>query len=458
MIGRRLDELPGTRLVRGDGAQRVHAVEIDSRAVRPGALFVAIRGGLAHVGDALRGGAVAALVDEGRLGELPADVGPLVAAPDVIAALQALGAANRDAASGTIVLGVTGSSGKTSTKDVIAGLVAGERRTIAAAEGHNNEIGLPLTLTRIAVDTEVAVCELSMRGPGQVAELARLARPSVGVITNVGTAHIGLLGSRAAIAAAKAELLAALPPGGACVVPADEPLLAPFLRDDLVTITFGEGEGATVAILGRTPRADGQDVRLRIAGAERSVATSLRGPHGALNLAAGLAAVLALGLDVERAAARAGTLALQRWRDEEHPLPGGGAAINDAYNANPASVRVALAHAVEQRRPGGRVVLVLGPMAELGDDGHAFHRELGALAGSLGIDVLVAIGEAARGYLEGAADVPDHRFLPDAADAVALLADLVAPGDVVLVKGSRSAALEGVAAGLSARLANGDGA
>jgi len=197
--------LPGCTVVRGAPATPIAGVEMDSRLAGRGSLFVAIRGGHAHTADARAQGCAAVLVEDDRAAV--ETEGVVLTAPDTIAALQRIGAANRAASAATVV-GVTGSSGKTSTKDVLAALVGAERRTIAAAEGHNNEIGLPFTLTRIAADTEVAVCEMSMRGPGQITELAELARPEIGVITNVGEAHLELLGSREAIAAAKAELLA----------------------------------------------------------------------------------------------------------------------------------------------------------------------------------------------------------------------------------------------------------
>jgi len=183
--------------------------------------------------------------------------GVVLTAPDTIAALQRIGAANRAASAATVV-GVTGSSGKTSTKDVLAALVGAGRRTIAAEEGHNNEIGLPFTLTRIAADTEVAICELSMRGRGQITELAELARPEIGVITNIGEAHLELLGSREAIAAAKAELLDHVE---IAVVPAGEPLLEPHLRDRQSVITFGEEAGADVRVAGRVAAPDRDEQR-----------------------------------------------------------------------------------------------------------------------------------------------------------------------------------------------------
>jgi UDP-N-acetylmuramoyl-tripeptide--D-alanyl-D-alanine ligase len=440
--------LPGCTVVQGEPATPIAGLEMDSRRVGRGALFVAIRGGHAHTAEARALGCAAVLVDAAHAAA--EREGVVLQAADTIGALQRIGAANR-AASAATVIGVTGSSGKTSTKDVLAALVGGQRRTIAADEGHNNEIGLPFTLTRIAADTEVAICEMSMRGPGQIAELAELARPEIGVITNVGEAHLELLGSREAIAAAKAELLDHVE---IAVVPAGEPLLEPHLRDRQAVITFGEEAGADVRVAGREPAVGGMTVTLVVDGRALAVETNLTGRHHALNLAAGLGACRALGLDLAACAEAARGVRLQRWRSEDHPLPGGGVVVNDAYNANPSSMEAALA-ALAERPGGGRLVAVLGPMAELGADATALHRRVGAAAAALSYAVLVAVGESARAYLDGAGDGVEGHFLDDRDGLVDYLATVVRPTDRVLVKASRAAGLETVAAGIAARLANG---
>jgi UDP-N-acetylmuramoyl-tripeptide--D-alanyl-D-alanine ligase len=440
--------LPGCEVRRGAPATPITGVAMDSRRAGRGDLFVAIWGGHAHTGDARAQGCAAVLVDEAHAGSEPDGV--VLTAPDTIAALQRIGAANRAASAATVV-GVTGSSGKTSTKDVLAALIGAGRRTIAADEGHNNEIGLPFTLTRIAADTEVAICEMSMRGPGQITELAELARPEIGVITNVGEAHLELLGSREAIAAAKAELLDHVE---IAVVPAGEPLLEPHLRDRQSVITFGEEAGADVRVAARAVAAAGMTVTLAVDGRPLEIETNLSGRHHALNLAAAIGVCRALGLDLEACARAARGVRLQRWRSEEHPLPGGGLAVNDAYNANPSSTEAALASLAE--RPGsGRLVAVLGAMAELGLDAAALHRRVGAAAAALGYAVVVAVGEPARAYLDGAGDGVECHLVADRDAVVAYLADVLRPGDRVLVKASRSAGLETVAAGIAARLANG---
>ena len=448
MIATTAGALPGCEVTRGAPATPITGVEMDSRRAGRGALFVAIRGGHEHTAGARAQGCAAVLVESARAAD--EREGVVLTAPDTIAALQRIGAANRAASAATVV-GVTGSSGKTSTKDVLAALVGAARRTIAAEEGHNNEIGLPFTLTRIAADTEVAICEMSMRGRGQIAELATLARPEIGVITNIGEAHLELLGSREAIAAAKAELLDHVE---IAVVPAGEPLLMAHLRDRPSVITFGEEAGADVRVAGRTPAQDGMTIALAVDGRTVTVTTNLTGRHNALNLAAAMGVCRALGLDLEACAEGARTVRLQRWRSEEHPLPGGGLAVNDAYNANPSSMEAALASLAE--RPGhGRLVAVLGVMAELGPDAEALHRRVGAAAAALGYTVLVAVGEPARAYLDGAGDGVECHLVPDRDALVPYLAGLLRPGDRVLVKASRAAGLEAVAAGIAARLANG---
>jgi UDP-N-acetylmuramoyl-tripeptide--D-alanyl-D-alanine ligase len=443
-------DLAGCTVAHGDRHAVVRSVEMDSREAVEGALFVAIRGGHDFTGAARSAGAVAVLVDSAHAAA--ETDGTVLTAPDTVVALQAIGAANAAAATGCTVIGITGSSGKTSTKDVLVGLAAPQRETIGALEGHNNEIGLPFTLCRIGTGTQLAVCELSMRGPGQIAELVALARPRIGVITNVGEAHLELLGTREAIAAAKAELLDGVE---LAIVPATEPLLAPHLAGAACEVrTFGEGAG-DVRVVSRAPSGPGMDLVLDVLGTRLALQTNLAGAHHALNLAAAIAVCDALGLDLERCAEAASDIRLQRWRSEPHPLPGGGIVVNDAYNANPSSAEAALAALAEQG--SGRLVAVLGEMAELGPSAPELHRRVGRHAASLGYAVLVAVGPVARGYLEGAGDAVEPHWLPDADGLVPYLAGIVRPGDRVLVKASRAARLEGVAAGLAGMLSNGAG-
>jgi UDP-N-acetylmuramoyl-tripeptide--D-alanyl-D-alanine ligase len=394
-----LDELRGLGELWGD-AREVTGVEIDSRRVGGGELFVAIRGGRAYVDDARANGAAATLVPD-----------------DDFAALAAIGRAARSRI-GARIVAVTGSVGKTSTKDILGALLrAAGVNVVAAEDGYNNEIGLPLTLTRVGPDTDVVVTEMGMRGLGEIRALAEIARPHVGVITSIAPVHLELLGSIENIARAKAELLEHVEIG---VIPADEPLLAPFVPPGLDVRRFAE------------PEVELHEGHVVVDGIEFTFAAR----HQAVNAAAALAALAALG--IERPAGPV-EVTFSRWRSQEVELPGGGLLINDAWNANPVAMRAALAH-LHERAAGRRTVAILGDMAELGAEAPRFHEEIGRELGS--VDVVIGVGEHARGYN------PAH-WAATAADAVALARDLVQPGDAVLVKGSRAVGLEVVAEALT---------
>ncbi len=407
MIPLPIDELRALGRLEGD-VEVATGVEIDSRRVGPGDLFVALGGGVAYLEEARARGAAATLVPENEF-----------------AAMAALGRAVRDRSDARVVA-ITGSSGKTSTKDILAALCRPVARTVAAEEGHNNEIGLPLTLTRLEPDTEVLIAEMGMRGLGEIAALCEVARPDVGVITNIGPVHLELLGTIARVAQAKAELLEALPPGGIAVIPLDCAELEPFVPDGLDVRRFAPPQvevrdGASFV------RFDGDEI-----------AFSFTARHQAANAVAALTVLDALGLPLPVEPVE---VPFSRWRCEESPLPGGGLLINDAYNANPASMRVALEFLVE--RAGGRhTVAVLGEMAELGAESPRFHREVGAFARQLGVDLLVGVGELSRRY------EPDA-WAPDAAGAIELVRTVVVAGDTVLVKASRAVGLEIVADALA---------
>jgi UDP-N-acetylmuramoyl-tripeptide--D-alanyl-D-alanine ligase len=402
-----LDELRALGRLEGD-AETVTGVEIDSRRVGPGDLFVALGGGVAYLDEARTRGAAATLVPD-----------------DEFAAMAALGRAVRDRSDARVVA-ITGSSGKTSTKDILAALCRPVTRTVAAEEGHNNEIGLPLTLTRLEPDTEVLIAEMGMRGLGQIAALCEVARPDIGVITNIGPVHLELLGTIERVAQAKAELLQSLPPGGIGVIPEDSPELEPFVPEGLDVRRFAPPD---------VELRDGVSF-VRFAGVE--IPFSFTARHQAANAVAALTVVDALGLPLPEALVE---VPFSRWRCEESQLPGGGLLINDAYNANPASMRAALEHLVE-RAAGRHTVAVLGEMAELGVDGPRYHEEVGAFARGLGVDVILGVGELARRY------APDE-WAADAAAASELMRTVVTSGDTVLVKASRAVGLEVVADALN---------
>jgi UDP-N-acetylmuramoyl-tripeptide--D-alanyl-D-alanine ligase len=329
--------------------------------------------------------------------------------------------------SGAQVVAVVGSTGKTSTKDILRALVAAHVPTIASERSLNNEIGLPLTLLRLEPDTAVVVAEMGMRGVGQIAELCAVARPTIALVTSIGPEHLELLGSVEQVAAANAEAIASLPAGGTAVVPAGARELDPHLeRDDIDVRRFGSDEVELENGRG-TFDVGGRTVELELPFTQR---------HQALNTLAALHAYDALGLPLERAGDGIPDIAFSPWRGEELPLAGGGFVINDAYNANPDSMRAALEHLAE-RAGERRKVAILGEMAELGEGSSAFHVEIGTLARELDVDV-VGVGESARAYEPVA-------WAPDAARTAETARSVIEPGDAVLVKASRSVGLEGIA-------------
>jgi UDP-N-acetylmuramoyl-tripeptide--D-alanyl-D-alanine ligase len=417
-----LDEIetlcPG-RLDRAPWADEATGLQVDSRRIDEGDLFVAIGDGADFLRHAFARGAGAVLIPD-----------------EAFSALAALGSAVR-ARSSAKVVGITGSTGKTSTKDILAALCSPHAPTVAAEGGHNNEIGLPLTLARIEEDTKIVVCEMGMRGIGQIAELCAMARPEIGVITSIGPVHLELLGSVERVAEAKAEVVTALPEGGTAVA-LDEPLLEPYLaRDDIEVRRFRPGD-----VLEFEPADEGARLRLRVGEREVGLDVPFTARYQALNALAALHAYEALGLSLDEAQTGASGITLSRWRGEEIDLPGGGLLINDAYNANPVSMNAALAHLAE-RAGNRRKVAILGEMAELGSDAPALHSEVGRTAAELGVEIVLAVGPVAREY--GGA-----RWVDTAEEAVTSLDDVLRPGDAVLVKASRAVGLERVAEAIEA--------
>jgi UDP-N-acetylmuramoyl-tripeptide--D-alanyl-D-alanine ligase len=432
----RIAEAAGGRLVSGDPETRGPArAVVDSREVREGDLFVGLKGehvdGSDFADAALEGGAWGVLVaDAAFLGRANSDQRPVIEARDPLRALQLLAREWRREL-GCPVIGVTGSTGKTSTKDILRALLAQRLEVHANRENLNTEVGLPLSILEAPSGTEALVLEMAMRGVGQIAELAAIAEPDVGVIVNVGPVHLELLGTIERVAATKAELIRDLPSGASCVVPQGDELLAAHLRDDLDTITFGDGGDVQLASF------DDGVARIVARGRELELELPFSEPYNLRNTLAAVGAATAVGVwpsgpvDVR----------FSSLRGELVELDGGVAVVNDCYNANPMSMRAALDSLAEA--PAERRIAVLGWMAELGDDADRFHREVGAHAAQLGIDVLIPVGEAAaRLYAEEFGGEVHPAASPE--DAGRLLERIAAPGDRVLVKGSRSAGLERV--------------
>jgi UDP-N-acetylmuramoyl-tripeptide--D-alanyl-D-alanine ligase len=375
-------------------ADVVTGMQVDSRRIEEGDLFVAVGGGEDFVEHALARGASAALVPT-----------------DEVAALAAIAGAVRDRSKARIV-GITGSTGKTSTKDILYALCAPHRRTIANEGNYNTEIGVPLTICRIEEDTEICISELAMRGMGQIAWLASFVRPDVGVITNVGPAHLEMLGSIENIARAKAELIEALQSGGIAVVP-HEPLLEPYLTRSDIFVKHVDPDAPIPFKTDYTSKHQLLNTRTAIATAEC------------------LDVPLPQALDVE----------FSKLREEERPLPGDGLLLNDCYNANPVSMRAALEHFVV-RAGDRRRIAVLGDMLELGPGAPEYHREIAELVRALRIEHVIAVGELARAY--------GGEWVPTAAEAAERLRAALQPGDAVLVKGSLGVGLAVVAENLTA--------
>lgn len=418
---------------------------ISSAEAGAGDLFFGLRGERADGGEyaprALEAGAWGVVVERAKATGLAG--GWVFSVDDPLKALGAL-ARERRRDLGARVVGVTGSVGKTSVKDIARALLPG--RVHANRENLNTEIGLPLTVLEAPDATELLVLEMAMRGPGQIAELAAIAEPDVAVITNVGPVHVELLGSVAAIAAAKAEILVALPASGTAVVPVDAGELEPHLEAAPRLLRFGPG-GDVAAVESRVEEGVTEALVATPAGEQR-FHFPFAEAHNLSNALAAVAAGVALGAPLGEMADRAASIGFSRFRGERLELGDGIVLVNDCYNANPVSMRAALDHLATL--DGGRRVAVLGEMAELGPGAAAYHGEVGEHARAAGVDLLVGVGAPAREY------GPDE-LVGDPAEAAELLAAQLEPGDAVLVKGSRSTGLEEVAELLQAAPGRGSG-
>jgi UDP-N-acetylmuramoyl-tripeptide--D-alanyl-D-alanine ligase len=427
----------------GEPASPRRAV-IDSNEAGPGDLFFGLRGERRDGGDfapaAIESGAWGVVLSRDHDGRLSPHTGGksvsswVFAVDDPLVSMQALARAWRRAL-GSRVVGVTGSVGKTSVKDIARVLLPGGVH--ANRENLNTEIGLPLTILEAPEGTDLLVLEMAMRGKGQIAQLAAIAEPDVAVITNVGPVHVELLGSVEAIAAAKAEILDDLPPGGTAVAPAAAGELEPHLEPIAQQLRFGPNGDV-----------EAREVRVDDGVTEALVATPLGSqrfhfpftePHNLVNALAAIAAGVALGADLAGMADRAASIGFSRFRGERLALPGGIVLVNDCYNANPVSMRAALDHLATL--DAERTIAVLGEMGELGPGSADYHREVGEHARTAGVDFLIGVGLPARDY------DPDE-LVADPGEAAELLAARLEPGDAVLVKGSRSAGLEAVAEAL----------
>ena len=438
-------------------------VVIDSREAAPGALFVAIKGertdGHEHARSAVRSGATAVLAAR------PLGV-PAVVVPDPVVALGSLARAVLDRLTGLRVCAITGSSGKTTTKDLLATVLETAGPTVATPGSYNNELGLPLTVLAADETTKHLVVEMGARGPGHLTYLCGIAPPQVAVVLNVGAAHVGEFGDLGATAAAKRELVQSLSPDGVAVLNADDGLVAAMAQVAPGRIVrFGGSPSSDVSATDVVMDAQGRaSFTLVTPTGTIPVQLALHGAHHVSNCLAVASAALELGVPLAdiATAVRAAT-PRSRWRMEVVERDDGVTVVNDAYNANPDSVRAAL-EAVAAMSKGRRSWAVLGEMRELGAASADQHAAVGRLAVHLGVDRVVAVGDGARGISDAAKETPVARttnlgeepvFVSDADEALALLRAQVRPGDVVLVKASRAAGLERVALGLLEAVANG---
>lgn len=431
----------------------VSSVVVDSRESSPGALFFALAGrrtdGHAFLGEAFARGAAAAVVSRADPTDAP---GPLVVVADTGEALLSLASDERSTFSGTVI-GITGSTGKTTTKDLAAAVLSVRYRVRSSPASFNNQVGVPLTILATDPEAEAVVCEIGASAVGEIARLCTVARPGIGVVTNVGVAHLEGFGSRENVARAKGELVEALPEDGVAVLNGDDPVVRGFTARTLArAMLFGTGRDAHVRGEDISLDERGQPRFTLVTGAEReTVELAIPGEHMVSNALAAAACGIALGLSPAECAAALKEARASAWRMEMFTTPGGVVVLNDAYNANPASMAAALKSARWMSR-GVRCIAVLGSMAELGPISLEEHEHVGELVARLGIERLVTVGgeavHIARGAVREGVEPDDVASYEEFEPALEDVRRHARPGDVVLVKGSRVAGLERLAEAL----------
>jgi UDP-N-acetylmuramoyl-tripeptide--D-alanyl-D-alanine ligase len=453
-----LAEVTGGEILLGPSVTMVNGLAIDSREVEPGAAFVALAGdradGHAFAAEALAAGARALIVtrdDESIRQAIDAQGRPeiaLVRVADAGAAIDALASWHRGRLQ-CPVIGITGSTGKTTTKDFLASVLRTRMRTVATAGNRNNELGVPLTVMDAGAETEALVVEMAMRGIGQIEALCRIARPVAGLVTNVGVSHMEVLGSEEAIASAKGELVRAIPETGRVFLNGDDAWSAHLAESSAAAVTtYGLGGGADVRAVDVAVAPDGTpSFTLVCAQGEAEVKLPVPGRHNVYNALAAAAVGLYLELALEDVVTGLETATFSKWRMETFASASGLTVINDAYNANPTSMQAAIS-ALGDVPTQGRRIAVLGDMAELGSLAELAHFQLGEFVARASVDVLVTVGERARhiadGALIGGMSAEHVRGCVDATEASEVLDDLLEPGDTVLVKASRVMGLESV--------------
>lgn len=443
-----LVDATGGRLLRGDAAETLTSYDIDTRALAPGSAFFALAGertdGHRFLPQAYRAGAKLAVVER----DVPDDgEGPpaILRVDSVERALWAGGERARAAVDGAGFVAVAGSTGKTTTKEMTATALAVDGPTHRTAGNRNNHLGVPLTLLACPDDARHAVVEVGMNAPGEVAGLARLARPSIGVVTNVRPEHMEFFRALDDVAAAEGELYAVLSDDGTSVVNLDDVhARIQGLRHGGRQVTFGEGDRADVRLVRVEARfRPGTRFSFAVDGRERDVQMKLGGVHAAWNALAALAVVHAAGVDLDAAAAALAEIEPGPGRGQVHALTDGVVLVDDSYNCSPGALQAVL-EVVRTEPDCDRRVLVLGDMLEMGREGPAYHEAAGRQAGAAGVGLLIGVGPLSRRALEAArrAGVAETFHADDADAAARLLAERIRPRDLVVIKGSRGIRLE----------------
>ena len=439
-------QFAGASLSSGDGAVVITKISTDSRTIRPGELFVALRGenfeGHDFVKAAAKAGATGALVNLNWTSSVPSNFA-LLRTTDTLQAYQML-AGNYRMSLALKVLAITGSNGKTSTKDFAASVLARRFRVTKTEGNFNNHVGLPRTILEATSEGEVAVWEIGMNHPGEIAVLSKIAAPDAAIITNIGVAHIEFMGSREAIATEKGALAEAIEPQGTVILNADDPFSNGIAARTRAKVVFAGTTGGTVRAIEIRQSAEGSEFTI-VEGAHRCRAQlPVAGSHMVQNALLAVAAGRTFGLSIEECAAGLAAAPLTKARLQIKEIRGV-QFLDDSYNANPDSMKAALRTLVELDTDGKRIA-VLGEMRELGTESERGHREVGETAATLGVDQLITIGDAAEPIAQAArtAGLDKVSSVRSNREATALLGEIAGPGDLVLIKGSRAARTEEV--------------
>jgi UDP-N-acetylmuramoyl-tripeptide--D-alanyl-D-alanine ligase len=439
-------QFAGASFSSGDGTAVINKVSTDSRTIKPGELFVALRGenfeGHDFVAASAKAGGTGALVDLKWVGNVPNNFA-LLRATDTLQAYQTL-AANYRRSLAIKVLAITGSNGKTSTKDFAAAVLARRFRVTKTEGNFNNHVGLPRTILEATSEDEVAVWEIGMNHPGEIAALSKIAAADAAIVTNIGVAHIEFMGSREAIALEKGALAEAIEPQGTVVLNADDPFTEGIAARTRAKVVLAGTTGGAVRAIEIRQSAEGSEFTI-VEGAHRCRAQlPVAGLHMVQNALLAVAAGRAFGLSIEECAAGLAAAPLTKARLQIKEI-NGVQFLDDSYNANPDSMKAALRTLVELDTEGKRIA-VLGEMRELGAESERGHREVGETAATLGVNQLITIGDTAELIAEGArtAGLDKVSSVRSTADAAKLLGEIAEPGDLVLIKGSRAARTEEV--------------